>query len=66
MRTVFWFGNPEGNIPLGTPRRRWKDNIRTVLRDWIRLAQDRDQWRDLVDTVLKLFVSKKAVNFLTS
>jgi hypothetical protein len=34
------------------PRRRWKDNIRTDLReigqvgvDWIHLARDRDEWR---------------------
>jgi hypothetical protein len=43
-------GKPEGNRPLGRPRRRWKDNIKTDLReigwggmDWIHLAQDRDQ-----------------------
>jgi hypothetical protein len=39
----------EGNSPLGRPRRRWEDVIRTDLReiglggvDWIRLSQDRD------------------------
>jgi hypothetical protein len=43
-------GKPEGKKPLGRPRRRWLDNIRTDLReiawevvDWIHLAQDRDQ-----------------------
>jgi hypothetical protein len=43
-------GKPEGNRPLGRPRRRWEDNIRIDLReigwggmDWIDLAQDRDQ-----------------------
>jgi hypothetical protein len=41
---------PEGNRPLGRPRRRWEDGIRMHLReiglgsvDWIRLAQDRDR-----------------------
>jgi hypothetical protein len=24
-------GKPDGNIPLGRPRRRWEDNIKTVL-----------------------------------
>jgi hypothetical protein len=41
---------PDGNRPLGRPRRRWEDNIRMDLRevgwegvDWIHVAQDRDQ-----------------------
>ncbi|KAJ4446139.1 hypothetical protein ANN_12831 [Periplaneta americana] len=45
-------GRPEGKRPLGRPRRRWEDNIKMDLRDvgyddrdWINLAQDRDQWR---------------------
>ncbi|KAJ4429551.1 hypothetical protein ANN_21720 [Periplaneta americana] len=48
-------GRPEGKRPLGRPRRRWKDNIKMNLRevgyddrDWINLAQDRDQWRAYV------------------
>jgi hypothetical protein len=48
-------GKPEGRRPLGRPRRRWEDNIKTDLRevgwgyvDWIGLAQDRDRWRALV------------------
>jgi hypothetical protein len=44
-------GKPEGNSPLGKPRRRWVDNIKMDVRyigwgnvvDWIDLAQDRDQ-----------------------
>jgi hypothetical protein len=38
-------GNPEGERPLGRPRRRWEDNIKMNLReikscgvDWINLA----------------------------
>jgi hypothetical protein len=53
-------GTPEGKRPLGTPRRRWVDNIKMDLReigcdgvDWIDNAQDRDQWRAHVNTVLK-------------
>ena len=40
-------GKPEGKRPLGRPRRRWVDNIRTDLQevecgymDWTGLAQD--------------------------
>jgi hypothetical protein len=56
-------GKPEGNRPLGRPRRRWVDNIKMDLReigwggiDWIDLAHDRDQWRALVNTVMNLRV----------
>jgi hypothetical protein len=56
-------GKPEGKRPLGRPRRRWGENIKMDLgeigcdcRDWIELAQDRDQWRALVNTVMNLRV----------
>ena len=55
-------GKPEGKRPLGRPRRRWEDNIRTDLRevggvgDWMELGQDRDRWRALVNTVMNLRV----------
>jgi hypothetical protein len=49
--------------PLGKPRRKWVDNIKTDLReigwggmDRIDLAQDRDQWRTLVNTIMNLRV----------
>ena len=54
-------GNPEGNRPLGRPRRRWVDNIKMDLEevgcegmDWIELAQNRDTWRALVNAVMNL------------
>jgi len=56
-------GKPEGRRPLGRPRRKWVDNIRTDLQevgcsymDWIGLAQDRDRWRTLVSAVMNLRV----------
>jgi hypothetical protein len=56
-------GKPEGKRPLGRPRRRWVVNIKMDLgeigwdgRDWIELAQDRNQWRALVNTVMNLRV----------
>jgi hypothetical protein len=52
-----------GKRQLGTPRRRFVDNIKIYLRetgwggmDWIDLAHDSDQWRALVNTVMNLRV----------
>jgi len=51
-------GKPEGNRPLGRPRRRWENNIKMDLQevgcggmDWIDLTQDRNRWRTLVNAV---------------
>ena len=56
-------GKPEGKRPMGTPRRRWEDNIKMDLQEvlcggmeWIELAQDRDRWRALVNVVMNLQV----------
>jgi hypothetical protein len=56
-------GKPEGQIPLGTLRCRWIDNIKRDLLeiglnvvDWIGLAQDRYRWRALVNSVMNLLV----------
>ena len=56
-------GKPESKRPLGRPRRRWEDNIKMDFRemgcdprDWIHLAEDRDQWRDYVRAVMNLRV----------
>ena len=56
-------GKPEGKRPMGRPRRRWVNNVRTDLQevgcgymDWIGLAQDRDRWRTLVSAVMNLGV----------
>ena len=56
-------GKPEGGRPLGRPRRRCVDNIRTDphevgsgCMDWIGLAKDRDSWRTLVSAVMNLRV----------
>jgi hypothetical protein len=57
------FVKSEGKRPLGRPRRRWMDNIKMDLgeigwdgRDWIKLAQERDQWRALVNTVMNHWI----------
>ncbi|KAJ4438651.1 hypothetical protein ANN_14598 [Periplaneta americana] len=49
--------------PLGRLRRRWEDNIKMDLRevgydgrDWINLAQDRDQWWAYVRAAMNLQV----------
>jgi len=62
---------PEGKRPLGRPRHRWEDNIKTDLQevgggcgDWMELAQDKDRWRALVSTVMNLRVPKKSGEFL--
>jgi hypothetical protein len=54
-------GKPEGNRPLGRPRRRWAENIKMDLRyigwdgvDRTDIVHDRDQWRALVNRVLNL------------
>ena len=54
---------PEGNRPLGRPRRRWEDNIKMDLQEvgyggmhWMELAQDRDRWRALVNAIMNLRV----------
>jgi hypothetical protein len=56
-------GRPEGKRPLGRPRRRWEDNIKTNLQDvgggcgdWMELAQDRDRWRAFVSAVMNFRV----------
>ena len=56
-------GKPGGKRPLGRPRLRWVDNIRTDLQevgcgymDWIELAQVRDSWRTFVSAVMNLRV----------
>ena len=56
-------GNPEGKRPLGRPRHGWEDDIKIDLkevgcdpRDWIALAEDKDQWRAYIRSVMNLRV----------
>jgi hypothetical protein len=57
-------GKLQGKRPVGRPKRRRMDNIKTDLReigwggmDWNDVAQDRDKWRALVSTVMNLRVA---------
>ena len=56
-------GKPEGKRPLGRPSSRWEDNIKMDLREvgcdpreWIDLAEDRDQRQAYVRAVMNLRV----------
>jgi hypothetical protein len=56
-------GKSEGKRPLGSPRRRWEDNIKMDLQevrcgglDWVELSQDRDRWRAVVNEVMNIRV----------
>ena len=53
----------EGKRPLGKPRRRWDDNIKTDMREvgcdpgeWIDITEDRDQWGAYIRAVMNLQV----------
>jgi hypothetical protein len=65
-------GKPEGKKPLGRPRQRWPDNIKTNFRemgrydlDRIDLVQGTERWRALVNTVMNLPVPQNAGKFLS-
>jgi len=56
-------GKREVKRPLGSPRRRWEDNIKMELHEtkcevmtWIELAQNRDRLRTVVNDVMNLRV----------
>ena len=56
-------GKPEGKRHLWRPRYRWEYNIKMDLRelgcdprDWIDLAEDRDQWRAYIRAAMNLRV----------
>ena len=62
-------GKPESKRPLGRPRHRREDNIKMDLRevgcdprDWIALAEDRDQWQTYVRAVMNLRIPRKPVS----
>jgi len=63
-------GKPEGNRPIGRLRCKWEDNIKMDLqevgcggKDWIDLAQDRDNWWVPVNAVMNFRVPQNAENF---
>jgi len=50
---------PDGKRPLGRPRRRWEETIKTALQDvgcgdmeWIEVAQNRDSLRTLLNATM--------------
>jgi hypothetical protein len=61
--TWFWWENREKKRPVGRPRSRWEDTIKTDLQEVgcvgmnrIKLALDRDRWRALVNAVMNIHV----------
>jgi hypothetical protein len=59
-------GKPEGKRWVGGNVKMDLRQIGWDGRDWIELAQDRDQWRALVNTVMNLRVTSNARKFLSS
>jgi hypothetical protein len=62
---------PGGKRPLGRPRSRWEDNIKTDHKaigsegvDWIDLAQSRDKLQAVVNAVMDLRVPKNEEGFI--
>jgi hypothetical protein len=58
---------PEGKKQLGSPRRRWVDDIKMYLGEigcggmnWIDLVQERDERKALVSTIMSLRVPRNA------
>ena len=56
-------GKPEVKRPLGRPRRRWEDNIKTDFEEvgrgcgnWMELTEDKDSWWALVSKVMNFRV----------
>jgi hypothetical protein len=59
--SVLFEERSEGKRPLGGPRRRWEDNIKTDIQEvgcggmeWIDLAQDTERWGALVNMLINL------------
>jgi hypothetical protein len=58
-----WFGGkPEGKRPLGTPRRRWKYNIKIDLQEVecereLELSGTMNKWRALAKAITNVCVS---------
>jgi hypothetical protein len=51
-------GEQQGWRPLGRPRRKWKNNIKTDFKEkdrgvnWIDVAEDWDKWQSVVNAVM--------------
>jgi hypothetical protein len=70
-RGLVW--KPDGETPLGRPRRRWEGSIKMDLQeveckclDWISLSQDRDRWRAIVNAVMNIRVHLNTGDFLAN
>jgi hypothetical protein len=63
VHTWFRRGDLRRERSLGSPRRRWEDNIKIDIKEvrwgmgWIDMAQDRDRWTARVNAVMNLRVA---------
>ena len=69
MQTSVLVGRPEGKRALGRPRCRWNDNIKMDLkvvvcdaRNYMNLAQNRDQSRATVWSIINFRISEKPIS----
>jgi hypothetical protein len=71
LTLIYLIGKPEGKKTFGRHRHRWEGYIKMNFNgigwegvDWIHVDQYKDRWRAVANTIMILWVPKKAENFL--